>query len=426
MAARRLALSLLLAWSAAACGSDQTPAAPTPTPPSSPAVIAVSVSPNPLVAVADPGGVSERYRVTANLTFKETGGTAVRITALKVTVSSTAPPAWSVASTSDVSITVDAKGTALYTLPTTFDAAAADPSAQWQLDATATDAEGKAVGIAPVRVALTVPPRAVSAAVLVGAGDVDGCGRLEPEYTARLLDRIPGTVFVAGDATYPSGTLDTYQNCYGPTWGRHLWRTLAVPGNHDVMVDGGSAFFAYFGSAAGPAGLGYFSHTLGTWHIVLLNSNLPAQAGSPQYEWLRQDLAASTAACTVAVWHHPLYSSGQNGNSTFMRDAFNLMYQYGGDVVLNGDDHLYERFAPQDANGRASARGVREFVVGTGGYPLYQRGTPQPNSEVFENHTFGVLKLTLKSGSYDWEFVPVDGQTFRDAGSATCVVPSLR
>ncbi|MGE5198634.1 MAG: metallophosphoesterase family protein, partial [Rhodospirillaceae bacterium] len=222
------------------------------------------------------------------------------------------------------------------------------------------------------------------------------------------------------------GTLDTYQNCYGPTWGRHLWRTLAVPGNHDVMVDGGSAFFAYFGSAAGPAGLGYFSYTLGAWHIVLLNSNLPAQAGSPQYEWLRQDLAASTAACTVAVWHHPLYSSGQNGNSTFMRDAFNLMYQYGGDVVLNGDDHLYERFAPQDANGRASARGVREFVVGTGGYPLYQRGTPQPNSEVFENHTFGVLKLTLKSGSYDWEFVPVDGQTFRDAGSGNCVVPSVR
>jgi hypothetical protein len=337
-----------------------------------------------------------------------------------------APPAWSSTSSTDVSIAVGARGTAAYTLPTTFDAAAADPSARWQLDVTAADADGKAVGVAPVQVVMTVPPRPVGDAVFVGAGDVDGCGRLEPEYTARLLDRIPGTVFVAGDATYPSGTVANYANCYGPTWGRHLWRTFAVPGNHDYVVDGGAAFFEYFGSAAGPPGLGYVSHTLGTWHAILLNSNLPAQAGSPQYEWLRQDLSTSTSACTVAVWHHPLYSSGQNGNSTFMRDVFNLMYQYGVDVVLNGHDHDYERFALQDANGRASARGIREFVVGTGGYPLYDRGTPQANSEVFENRTFGVLRLTLRSGRYDWEFVPIDGQTFRDSGSGACVTPSTR
>ena len=427
MAARAQLLLLLLAASVAtACGDDTTPAAPTPAPPTSTAVVTVSVSPTPLVAVADASGASDRYRVTANLTFQETAGKAAKVTVLKVTVSSTASPAWSSTLSTDVSIAVDAKGTASYTLPTTFDAAAADPSARWQLEVTAADAEGKSVAIAPVQVVMTVPPRPVADAVFVGAGDVDGCGRLEPEYTARLLDRIPGTVFVAGDATYPSGTMASYTNCYGPTWGRHLWRTFAVPGNHDYYADGGAAFFAYFGSAAGPPGLGYFSHTLGAWHVIMLNSMIPAQAGTPQYEWLRQDLAASTAACTVAVWHHPLFSSGQNGNSPFMRDVFNLMYQHGVDVVVNGDDHIYERFAPQDANARASSRGIREFIVGTGGYALYDRGKTQANSEVFENRTYGVLKLTLRSGRYDWEFIPIAGQTFRDSGSGTCVTPSAQ
>jgi hypothetical protein len=427
MAACALRLALVLAASAAAaCGDDKTPASPTPTPPVSAAVVTVSVSPTPLVAVADASGASDRYRVTANLAFQETAGKAAKVTMLKVTVSSAASPAWSSTANTNVSIAIDAKGTAAYTLPTTFDAAAADPAARWQLDVTASDTEGKAVSIAPVQVAMTVPPRQVADAVFVGAGDVDGCGRLEPEYTARLLDRIPGTVFVAGDATYPSGTMANYANCYGPVWGRHLWRTFAVPGNHDYYADNGAAFFAYFGSAAGPPGLGYFSHTLGAWHVIMLNSMVPAQAGTPQYEWLRQVLSASTATCTVAVWHHPLFSSGQNGNSTFMRDVFNLMYQHGVDVVVNGDDHIYERFAPQDANGRASSRGIREFIVGTGGYALYDRGKTQANSEVFENKTYGVLKLTLKSARYDWEFIPIDGQTFRDAGSGTCVTPSAQ
>jgi 3',5'-cyclic AMP phosphodiesterase CpdA len=158
----------------------------------------------------------------------------------------------------------------------------------------------------------------------------------------------------------------------------------------------------------------------------MLNSQAPIGAGSPQYEWLRQDLASSAAACTIAVWHHPLFSSGDNGNSPFVRDVFNLLVQYGADVSLHGHDHSYERFAPQDANGRASARGMRAFVVGTGGYPLYKRRQTQANSEVFESSTYGVLKLTLRSGKYDWEFVPIDGQTFRDSGSGSCVTPSMR
>jgi len=426
MAARTLVLPLVLAAVVTACGGDQTPTSPTPAPPASSAVVTVSAAPNPLTAIADPSGVAERYRVSANLTFQETVGKAATVTVLKVTVWSTASPPWSSTSSTNVSIAVDAKGTAAYTLPTTFDAAAADPAARWQLEVTAADAEGKAVKIAPVQVAMTVPPRPVADAVFVGAGDVDGCGRVEPEYTARLLDRIPGTVFVAGDATYPSGTMASYTNCYGPTWGRHLWRTFAAPGNHDYQSDGGAAFYQYFGTAAGPPGLGYHSHTLGTWHVIMLNSMIPVKAGSPQYEWLRQDLAASTAACTVAVVHHPLFSSGEHGNNAFMRDAWNLMFQYGVDIVASGHDHTYERFAPQDANGRASARGIREFVVGTGGYALYRRRQTQANSEVFNGETYGVLKLTLRSSGYDWEFVPIDGATFRDSGAGLCVTPSMR
>jgi len=411
---------------AAACGDDSTPASPTPAPPATSAAINVVAAPVPLVAVPDPSGAGEMYRVTANLTFQETGGNAVRITALQVTVSSTATPGWISTVRTEVSISVGARGSAAYTLPTTFAAGAPDPAARWELVVTAVDTGSIDVRVAPIQVSLTVPPRPVADAVFVGAGDVDGCGRLEPEATAKLLDRVPGTVFVAGDATYPSGSMANYMNCYGPTWGRHLWRTFAVPGNHDYQSDGGAAFYAYFGSAAGPAGLGYYTHTLGAWHVIMLNSNLPAQAGTPQYEWLRARLLESSAACTVAVWHHPLFSSGQNGNSVFMRDVFNLMFQYGVDIVVNGDDHIYERFAPQDANGRANARGIRQFVAGTGGYALYDRGRTQANSEVFENKTYGVLKLTLKSGRYDWEFVPIDGQTFRDSGSGSCVTPSAQ
>jgi hypothetical protein len=430
MSARAWALSVVLAacataaGAATACGGDSSPSSPSP--PVSSAAVSVTVSPTPLVAVSDAGGALDRYRVTANLSFQETGGKACKITILKVTTSSAASPAWSSSSITEVSIAVDAKGTTAYTLPTLFDAAAADPAAKWQLDVTATDADGKTVTIAPVQVPMTVPPRPVADAVFVGAGDVDGCGKLEAEYTARLLDRVPGTVFVAGDATYPSGTLANYQNCYGPNWGRHLWRTLAVPGNHDYYLDRGAAFFQYFGSAAGPAGLGYISHTLGTWHAILLNSEVSIQAGSPQYEWLRQDLIASSAVCTVAVVHHPLFSSGENGNSPFMRDAWNLMYQYGVDLILSGHDHTYERFAPQDANGRSSASGIRQFVAGTGGYALYKMRTRAPNSEVFNGTSYGVLKLTLKSGRYDWEFIPIDGQTFRDSGSGSCVTPTAR
>jgi 3',5'-cyclic AMP phosphodiesterase CpdA len=257
---------------------------------------------------------------------------------------------------------------------------------------------------------------------LAGAGDIVKCKAPEAELTARLLDRIGGTVVSLGDNVYPNATADLLSQCFTPTWGRHLGRMIAVPGNHDWEVAGGSPFFSYFGAAAGPAGRGYFSTTLGAWHVIVLNSNVAAGVGSAQYEWLKADLADDSSACTIALWHHPRFSSGQNGNSAAMREAWRLLTNAGADVVLSGHDHDYERFAPQDADGRLDRRGIRQFVVGTGGASLYDRVHPEPNAEAWDNRTFGVLQLTLKSAGYDWRFVPIDGQSYSDAGSASCVM----
>jgi 3',5'-cyclic AMP phosphodiesterase CpdA len=271
-----------------------------------------------------------------------------------------------------------------------------------------------------------VPPAPipVADAIFVGAGDIARCEDPNTEATAKLLDRIPGTVFTLGDNVYPTSTPQLLATCYESTWGRHKSRTFATPGNHDWEQSAGAPYFAYFGASAGPSGLGYYSNTVGSWHIISLNSNVSADPGSPQYEWLKADLTQSGAACTLAMWHHPLFSSGPNGNSGQMREAWRLLNQFGADVVLSGHDHDYERYAPQDADARPTPTGIREFVVGTGGYSLYDRASQQRNSELWENRTWGVIKLTLKSGSYDWEFVPIDGQGFRDFGSASCTPAS--
>jgi len=260
--------------------------------------------------------------------------------------------------------------------------------------------------------------------VLVGAGDIARCGIGNPEATARLLDGIPGTVFTLGDNVQDLGTAEEYSRCFEPTWGRHRARMLPTVGNHDWSGGTGRPYFAYFGSSAGPAGLGYYGTTLGAWHIISLNSEIPARQGSPQYEWLKAELAASPAACTLAMWHRPLFTSGPSEAAGDMRDAWRLLSQYGAELVLSGHNHMYERFAPQTAEGRADPRGPRQFVVGTGGYSLYGRARAATNSEVLDSDTWGVLKLTLKSVSYTWEFVPVAGKSFRDSGSAACVVPS--
>jgi hypothetical protein len=262
--------------------------------------------------------------------------------------------------------------------------------------------------------------------VLVGAGDIASCDGSGDEATARLLDGIAGTVFTTGDNVYSSGTAAEFATCYDPSWGRHKARTRPAPGNHDYYTPGARGYYSYFGAAAGDPATGYYSYDLGTWHIVVLNSNCAAVggcgAGSAQERWLRADLAAHPTTCTLAYWHHPRFSSGGHGNTVAVQAIWQALYDAGADVVLNGHDHTYERFAPQTPTGiRDEARGMREFVVGTGGRSHYPITTPIANSEVHNTDTFGVLKMTLHPTSYAWEFVPVAGSTFTDQGSAACV-----
>ncbi|HEU5260817.1 MAG TPA: invasin domain 3-containing protein, partial [Gemmatimonadales bacterium] len=262
-------------------------------------------------------------------------------------------------------------------------------------------------------------------AIFVGAGDISSCGNNNDEATAALLDNIAGTVFTAGDNVYPDGTEQQFATCYDPTWGRHRARTQPSAGNHDYHTTqpyDAAGYFRYFGAAAGDSTQGYYSYDLGSWHIIALNSNISMSVDSAQEQWLRADLAASQKTCTLAYWHHPRFSSGSHGNSNAPLPLWQALYDANADLILVGHDHDYERFAPQTPAGAADpVRGIRQFVIGTGGADLRGfRATPMANSEVRNSDTFGVLKLTLHATGYNWEFVPVAGQTFTDSGSGAC------
>src|ERR1051326_522281 len=264
------------------------------------------------------------------------------------------------------------------------------------------------------------------AAVLVGAGDVADCRDLAgAEATAKLLEKIPGTVMVVGDLAYPDGTKENFA-CYDRTWGRVRARTRPAPGNHEFHSARATPYFEYFGEAAGDKKYGYYSYELGAWHIVVLNSECAdiggCDARSREVQWLQADLAAHPASCTLAYWHKPLFSSGSaHGNDLEMKPVWEALYQAHADVVINGHDHNYERFAPQTPDGaNDAARGIREFVVGTGGKNHRPMALAKPNSEAQNADAFGVLKLTLWPGRYEWPFVAEAGRLFTDAGSATC------
>jgi acid phosphatase type 7 len=262
-------------------------------------------------------------------------------------------------------------------------------------------------------------PAVEASGTLVGAGDIGWCGSGGAEATGRLLDRISGTVFTAGDNAYMSGSPQEYRNCYEPGWGRHLSRTRPAAGNHESS-SGYGGYFGYFGGNAGPNNGGYYSYPLGPWSVITLNSEVPSGPGSAQGAWLRDELSAKRSVCTAVIWHRPLFSSGQNGDNPDMREVWRLLYEFDADLVINAHDHTYERFAPQDPNGRFdSARGIRQFIVGTGGAPLYKFPLIRANSEV-RAAQWGVAAFTLSGGGYSWEFIPVDGGTFRDAGFASC------
>jgi len=260
------------------------------------------------------------------------------------------------------------------------------------------------------------------AAFLVGAGDIGVCGSRHDEATARLLDTLPGTVATFGDNAYPDGSRADFDRCY--SWGRFRDRIRPAIGNHEYETAGAVGYFGFFGTRAGPRGKGYYSYELGSWHVVVLNSMcsvVPCRRGSEQERWLRADLAAHPARCTLAYWHHPRYTSGaQHQPDVSVRPLFDALYDAGAEVVLAGHNHQYERFAPMDADGHLDrARGIRSFVVGTGGAFLHDFGPTQPNSEV-RARAWGLLRLTLRADDYDWRFVPTPGSELTDSGSARC------
>jgi acid phosphatase type 7 len=277
------------------------------------------------------------------------------------------------------------------------------------------------------------PPPPPGDPVFVGAGDIASCASSGDEATAKLLDGIPGTVYTLGDNAYDSGTSAEFRDCYDPSWGRHKARTRPSVGNHEYQTAGASGYFRYFEDAASPTEpgcrvncKGYYSYDLGAWHIIALNSMCENVGGcgasSPMVTWLKGDLSANPSSCTLAYWHHPVFSSGsEHGNNPKMIPSWDALNAAGADVVLSGHDHDYERFAPQTSSGVADpVGGIREFVVGTGGRSLRAFGTIRANSEVRNFDSYGVLKLTLHSSGYDWQFVPEAGKTFSDSGSGNC------
>ncbi len=262
--------------------------------------------------------------------------------------------------------------------------------------------------------------------VFVGAGDIGNCRGTGDEATSSLVMSIDGTVFTTGDHAYPNGTATDFADCYDPTWGQFKARTMPSPGNHEYNTAGASGYFDYFGAAAGDPAEGYYSYDLGSWHIISLNSNCSQVAGgcgegSPQEQWLKDDLAAHQSTCAIAYFHHPRFTSGVHDNALSVAPLWSDLYKAGADVVLNGHDHSYERFAPQNPSGQADPDlGIREFVVGTGGAAFTGFKSIKPNSEVRIANTNGVLKMTLHPDGYEWQFVTAPGGTVADSGSGQC------
>ncbi|ALK99001.1 alkaline phosphatase [Massilia sp. WF1] len=268
-------------------------------------------------------------------------------------------------------------------------------------------------GLAAGGLLLAASASAGAGITVYAAGDIARCAGSDPAWsgaadTARtvaagLAADPQAVVLTLGDHTYPRGRPKEFTDCYGPTWGRFKDRTWPAPGNHEYYTPKAAPYFAYFGARAGR---GYYSLEMNGWHIVSLDSNLAPAEHAAQLAWLRADLASHPARCTLAFWHHPLYSSGGHGSIPTMRDAWRLLQEAGAELVLSGHDHDYERFAPQDADGRLDrARGMRQFVVGTGGaYPTPFLLTVD-NSEMRDSGRTGVLRLRLLDGRYEWEFL---------------------
>jgi len=273
------------------------------------------------------------------------------------------------------------------------------------------------------------PPIVAQTVVMIGAGDIGDCSTLadagiHARDTARMMDTTTAdAIFTAGDNAYPLGSSDDFK-CYENTWGRFKSKTFPVPGNHEYYQPGALPYFQYFGARAGEGGFrtGYYSFNLGNWHIVALNSPLQASGGIDQIMWLKDDLQVNNAKCTMAIWHYPVFTSGpSNGSpeSRVMRETWQVLFDAGADLIVNGHDHLYERFAPQSPDGRRNeTTGITEIIVGTGGAPLYDFSGSTANSAA-QMRSYGLLKLTLQATSFDSVFLPVAGAPY-DQYHGTC------
>lgn len=264
-------------------------------------------------------------------------------------------------------------------------------------------------------------------AVMVGAGDIayEGPGA---EQTAKLLDRIPGTVYLLGDNAYQSGSPAEFASYFHPTWGRHLNRIRPVVGNHEYRTPGAAGYFGYFGDRAGDPRKGYYSYDVSsTWHVIVVNSATSGDDASKdlgpdseQYRWISADLDAHRDQNVIAMWHHPRFSSGAHGDNKETDALWRLLVSKGADLALWGHDHHYERFVPMNAEGKGDeARGMRSFVVGTGGknhYFFFK--LPKSTTAIRNSSTFGVLRLALYEKGYEWQFVPVAGEKFTDRGQS--------
>jgi acid phosphatase type 7 len=277
--------------------------------------------------------------------------------------------------------------------------------------------------------------------VVAGAGDIacgvgsSGAACKQGATSDLLLSINPDKVINLGDNQYEDGSLTNFQNFYDPTWGRVKAKTSPALGNHEYLTSGAAGYFDYFNGvgnltgSAGDRGLGYYSYDLGNWHFVVLNSNctqVSCSVGSAQYTWLQNNLAADNHPCSIAYMHHPLASSDTRNfdASTPFQPLLQLFYADGGDLVLVGHSHFYERFARMDANRNADpAYGFRYIVVGTGGRNVYGFGVIRPLSEIRNSDSFGVIKLTLRANNYTWDFMPAAGYTFTDTGTEDCHGP---
>ncbi|SDJ04202.1 DUF7594 domain-containing protein [Nonomuraea jiangxiensis] len=360
-------------------------------------------------------GSGGSFRAMSNTTWSETGTTWNNQPAIDGatlgSIGAVTANAWY-----EIDVTSYVKGNGTYSIGVT--SASTDGA-----DFDSRESGGSTAPQLVVTTGTTTPPP--TGDVLVGAGDIADSGSGD-SATAALLDDIPGTVFTLGDNVYTNGTASEFANYYAPTWGRHKSRTRPVPGNHDYNTSGASGYYGYFGSSAGDPAKGYYSYNIGAnWHVIVLNSNCSAvscASGSAQVNWLRSDLAANPRPCTVAMWHHPRYTSGANhAPTTSVAPFVQALYDANADLILTGHNHQYERFAPiNPSNQLDTARGIRHFVVGSGGAGHYGFGTILPNSEARNSDTFGVLKLTLGAGSYTWQFVPQAGKSYADSGTTNC------